>query len=71
MSSHLQSRLQLELNVMLGYGSARRSVELLWRTGLLEIMLPLQAEYLTAQNFSRSGKAERPELLFVSCLHMR
>ncbi|GAQ90143.1 hypothetical protein KFL_006050050 [Klebsormidium nitens] len=58
-----KSRLLLELNVMLSYGSAERSLALLWRTGLLEILLPLQAEYLAEKNVPRTEAPERGELL--------
>lgn len=64
----LQSRLLLELNVMLSYGSAERSLALLWKTGLLEILLPLQAEYLAAKKWPRTGAPERGELLLVGIL---
>ena len=38
----LQSRVQMEINYMLAYGSAEASLRLLWRFGLMEILLPIQ-----------------------------
>lgn len=32
----------MEVNYMLAYGSAEASLRLLWRFGLLEIVLPIQ-----------------------------
>lgn len=44
-----QSRIMMELNYMLSYGAAQPSISLLQRLGLLEILLPFQAAYLTRQ----------------------
>lgn len=38
----VQSRVQMEINYMLAYGSAEASLRLLWRFGLMEILLPIQ-----------------------------
>ncbi|KAJ0537528.1 putative polynucleotide adenylyltransferase [Helianthus annuus] len=37
-----KGRIHLEMNYMLAYGSAEASLRLLWKFGLLEILLPLQ-----------------------------
>ncbi|KAF8079959.1 hypothetical protein N665_0988s0004 [Sinapis alba] len=47
------SRVQMEINYMLAYGSAEASLRLLWRFGLLEILLPIQASYFVSQGFRR------------------
>ncbi|XP_074371133.1 uncharacterized protein LOC141712192 isoform X2 [Apium graveolens] len=44
-----QSRIMMELNYMLSYGAAQPSISLLQRVGLLEILLPFHAAYLTKQ----------------------
>ncbi|XP_071710746.1 uncharacterized protein [Rutidosis leptorrhynchoides] len=44
----------LEMNYMLAYGSAEPSLRLLWRFGLLELLLPIQAAY-----FVRDGPRRR------------
>lgn len=44
-----QSRIMMELNYMLSYGAAQPSISLLQRLGLLEILLPFHAAYLTQQ----------------------
>lgn len=41
-----QGRLTMELGALLGYGGAARSLELLWRHGLLHLLLPQHAAYL-------------------------
>ncbi|KAF7124595.1 hypothetical protein RHSIM_Rhsim12G0018600 [Rhododendron simsii] len=46
-------RILMELNYMLAYGSAEASLRLLWKFGLLEILLPLQAAYFVSQGFRR------------------
>ena len=38
----LQGRILMEMNYMLAFGSAEASLRLLWRFGLLEILLPIQ-----------------------------
>lgn len=37
-----QGRLLMEMNYMLAYGSAEASLRLLWKFGLLEVLLPIQ-----------------------------
>ncbi|KAL3525186.1 hypothetical protein ACH5RR_013558 [Cinchona calisaya] len=44
-----KSRILMELNYMLSYGAAEPSLSLLKRFNLLEILLPVQAVYLTQQ----------------------
>ncbi|TYJ98423.1 CCA-adding enzyme [Cucumis melo var. makuwa] len=38
-----KARLQMEMNYLLSYGSAEASLRLLWKYGLLEILLPIQS----------------------------
>lgn len=35
----------MELNYMLAYGSAEASLRLLWKFGILEILLPIQVNF--------------------------
>ncbi|GAB2221405.1 hypothetical protein Droror1_Dr00012581 [Drosera rotundifolia] len=51
-----RTRLMMEMNYMLAYGSAEASLRLLWKFGLLEILLPIQAAYLVASGFRRRDK---------------
>lgn len=51
-----KDRLRMEAHYMLSYGAAERSLRLLWRFGLLEILLPPQAAYLADQGFRRQEK---------------
>ncbi|OVA17389.1 Poly A polymerase [Macleaya cordata] len=51
-----KGRLLMEMNYMLAYGSAEASLRLLWRFGLLEILLPIQAAYFVSQGFRRRDK---------------
>lgn len=44
-----KSRIMLELNYMLSYGSAKPSLCLLWRFNLLDILLPFHGAYLAQQ----------------------
>ncbi|KAF5743660.1 Polynucleotide adenylyltransferase family protein [Tripterygium wilfordii] len=48
-----KARLMMEVNYMLAFGSAEASLRLLWRFGLLELLLPNQAEYFVRQGFGR------------------
>lgn len=41
-----QGRLHMELSSLLGYGAAERSLALMWRLGVLDMLLPQQALYL-------------------------
>lgn len=56
-----KGRIHLELNYMLAYGSAEASLRLMWRFGLLEILLPIQASYFVSQGFRR--RDERSNML--------
>ncbi|KNA23747.1 hypothetical protein SOVF_021700 [Spinacia oleracea] len=51
-----KGRIHMEMNYMLAYGSAEASIRLLWKYGLLEILLPLQAAYFVSQGFRRRDK---------------
>ncbi|KAH9329312.1 hypothetical protein KI387_001420, partial [Taxus chinensis] len=56
-------RLMMEMNYMLAFGAGEASLRLLWRFGLLEILLPMQAAYLVSQGFRRRDK--RSNMLLV------
>ncbi|KAH7293656.1 hypothetical protein KP509_28G035300 [Ceratopteris richardii] len=49
-------RLRLEAKYLMGYGAAERSVRLLWRFGMLEILFPHQASYFAEARFKRLDK---------------
>lgn len=51
-----KGRILMEMNYMLAYGSAEASLRLLWKFGLLEIVLPMQAAYFVSQGFRRRDK---------------
>ncbi|XP_027920697.1 uncharacterized protein LOC114178797 [Vigna unguiculata] len=51
-----KSRLLMEINYMLAYGSGEASLRLLWRFGLLDILLPFQAAYFVRGGFRRRDK---------------
>ncbi|KAL3818524.1 hypothetical protein ACJIZ3_004429 [Penstemon smallii] len=51
-----KGRLLMEVNYMMAYGSAEASLRLLWKFGLLEILLPIQAAYFVQQRFLRRDK---------------
>ncbi|KAF3675185.1 putative mitochondrial phosphate carrier protein 3, mitochondrial-like isoform X1 [Capsicum annuum] len=51
-----RGRLLMEMNYMLAYGSAEASLRLLWKFGLLEILLPIQAAYFVRHGFRRRDK---------------
>ncbi|XP_057466453.1 uncharacterized protein LOC130755899 isoform X1 [Actinidia eriantha] len=51
-----KGRILMEMNYMLAYGSAEASLRLLWKFGLLEILLPIQAAYFVQQGFRRRDK---------------
>ncbi|KAI3672359.1 hypothetical protein L6452_38443 [Arctium lappa] len=62
-----KGRIHMEMNYMLAYGSAEASLRLLWKFGLLEILLPIQASYLVSQGFRRHDKRSNMLLsLFAS-----
>ncbi|KAL2935555.1 Poly(A) polymerase I [Bienertia sinuspersici] len=48
-----KGRILMEMNYMLAYGSAEASLRLLWKYGLLELLLPLQAAYFVRSGFRR------------------
>ncbi|KAK0588720.1 hypothetical protein LWI29_004624 [Acer saccharum] len=48
-----RGRLLMEMNYMLAYGSAEASLRLLWKFGLLELLLPIQAAYFVRSGFRR------------------
>ncbi|KAL8042684.1 hypothetical protein ABFX02_09G069300 [Erythranthe guttata] len=51
-----RGRLLMEVNYMMAYGSAEASLRLLWKLGLLEILLPIQAAYFVGSGFRRRDK---------------
>ncbi|XP_018480464.1 uncharacterized protein LOC108851524 isoform X1 [Raphanus sativus] len=51
-----RGRILMEMNYMLAYGSAEASLRLLWKFGILEIILPIQAAYLAGTGFKRRDK---------------
>ncbi|XP_073140687.1 uncharacterized protein [Henckelia pumila] len=51
-----KGRLLMEVNYMMAYGSAEASLRLLWKLGLLEIILPIQAAYFVSHGFRRRDK---------------
>ncbi|OAE35569.1 hypothetical protein AXG93_2841s1020 [Marchantia polymorpha subsp. ruderalis] len=48
-----KGRLMLEANMFFAYGAAEPSLRLLWRYGVLELILPLQAAHFVETNFRR------------------
>ncbi|CAN6472252.1 unnamed protein product [Victoria cruziana] len=63
-----KSRLLMEMNYMLAFGSAEASLRLLWKYGLLEVLLPIQASYFVSQGFRRHDKRTNMLLAFFSNL---
>ncbi|GAV71485.1 LOW QUALITY PROTEIN: PolyA_pol domain-containing protein/PolyA_pol_RNAbd domain-containing protein, partial [Cephalotus follicularis] len=63
-----KGRILMEMNYMLAYGSAEASLRLLWRFGLLEILLPIQASYFVSQGFQRRDKRSNMLLSLFSNL---
>lgn len=51
-----QGRLQMELGSLMAHGAARPSLALMWRLGLLDMLLPQQALYLRVGDV-RSARA--------------
>ncbi|KFK27655.1 hypothetical protein AALP_AA8G411400 [Arabis alpina] len=51
-----KGRILMEMNYMLAYGSAEASLRLLWKFGILEILIPIQAAYLARNGFRRRDK---------------
>ncbi|KAL4347448.1 hypothetical protein GQ457_17G018470 [Hibiscus cannabinus] len=63
-----KSRLLMEMNYMMAYGSAEASLRLLWKFGLLEILLPIQAAYFVRNGFRRRDKGSNMLLSLFSKL---
>ncbi|XP_038702912.1 CCA-adding enzyme isoform X2 [Tripterygium wilfordii] len=63
-----KGRILMEMNYMLAYGSAEASLRLLWRFGLLEILLPIQASYFVSQGFRRRDNGSNMLLSLFSNL---
>ncbi|KAL6645278.1 hypothetical protein ACP70R_016886 [Stipagrostis hirtigluma subsp. patula] len=59
------ARLMMEMNYMLSYGAAESSVRLLRKYGLLDILLPFQAAYLSDQ---MKGKSSDSDLMLMKLL---
>uniref|UniRef100_A0A7C8ZC02 Polynucleotide adenylyltransferase n=3 Tax=Opuntia streptacantha TaxID=393608 RepID=A0A7C8ZC02_OPUST len=51
-----KGRILMEMNYMLAFGAAEASIRLLWKYGLLEILLPIQAAYFVSLGFRRRDK---------------
>ncbi|KAF6159214.1 hypothetical protein GIB67_009487 [Kingdonia uniflora] len=63
-----KGRLLMEMNYMLAFGSAEASLRLLWKFGLLEMLLPIQAAYFVSQGFRRRDKRSNMLLSLFSNL---
>ncbi|KAF3430924.1 hypothetical protein FNV43_RR25654 [Rhamnella rubrinervis] len=63
-----KGRILMEMNYMLAFGSAEASLRLLWRFGLLEILLPIQASYFVSQGFRRRDEGSNMLLSLFSNL---
>ncbi|XP_050377235.1 uncharacterized protein LOC126794530 [Argentina anserina] len=63
-----KGRILMEMNYMLAYGSAEASLRLLWKFGLLELLLPIQAAYFVRHGFRRHDK--RSNMLLIIFLHL-
>ncbi|GAV60170.1 PolyA_pol domain-containing protein/PolyA_pol_RNAbd domain-containing protein, partial [Cephalotus follicularis] len=63
-----KGRLLMEMNYMLAYGSAEASIRLLWKFGLLDILLPIQAAYFVHHGFRRRDKRSNMLLTLFSNL---
>ncbi|XP_019417830.1 PREDICTED: uncharacterized protein LOC109328701 isoform X1 [Lupinus angustifolius] len=61
-------RILMEMNNMLAYGSGEASLRLLWKYGLLDILLPFQAAYFVRHGFPRRDKRTNMLLSFFSNL---
>ncbi|KAE9608602.1 putative polynucleotide adenylyltransferase [Lupinus albus] len=61
-------RILMEMNNMLAYGSGESSLRLLWKFGLLDILLPFQAAYFVRHGFPRRDKRTNMLLSFFSNL---
>ncbi|OAY67487.1 Poly(A) polymerase I [Ananas comosus] len=63
-----KGRILMEMNYMLAYGSAEASLRLLWKFGLLELLLPIQAAYFVSRGFKRRDEGTNMLLAFFSNL---
>ncbi|XP_072958449.1 uncharacterized protein [Typha angustifolia] len=63
-----KGRILMEMNYMLAYGSAEASLRLLWKFGLLELLLPIQAAYFVSSGFRRQDKRSNMLLVLFSNL---
>ncbi|KAI0513392.1 hypothetical protein KFK09_009412 [Dendrobium nobile] len=63
-----KGRILMEMNYMLAYGSAEASMRLLWKFGLLELLLPIQAAYFVSQGFRRRDEGTNMLLALLSNL---
>ncbi|XP_010550754.1 PREDICTED: uncharacterized protein LOC104821535 [Tarenaya hassleriana] len=63
-----KGRIMMEMNYMLAYGSAEASLRLLWKFGILEILLPIQAAYFVRSGFRRRDKRSNMLLSLFSNL---
>ncbi|KAL3575518.1 hypothetical protein D5086_023619 [Populus alba] len=61
-------RIMMEMNYMLAYGSAEASLRILWKFGLLELLLPIQAAYFVRDGFKRRDKRSNMLLCLFSNL---
>ncbi|XP_047316895.1 poly(A) polymerase I-like isoform X2 [Impatiens glandulifera] len=61
-----KGRILLEMNYMLAYGSGEASMRLLWKYGLLELILPFQAAYLVRSGFRRKDTTSNMLLSLIS-----
>lgn len=61
-------RIMSEMNYMLAYGSAEASLRKLWKFGLLEILLPIQAAYFVRSGFRRRDRRSNMLLFLFSNL---
>ncbi|KAJ6869325.1 hypothetical protein NC651_034163 [Populus alba x Populus x berolinensis] len=61
-------RIMMEMNYMLAYGSAEASLRKLWKFGLLELLLPVQAAYFVRDGFKRRDKRSNMLLCLFSNL---
>ncbi|KAL3631739.1 hypothetical protein CASFOL_024723 [Castilleja foliolosa] len=63
-----RGRLLMEVNYMMAYGSAEASLRLLWKIGLLDILLPIQAAFFVRSGFRRRDKRHNMLLSLFSNL---
>nr|XP_011463230.1 PREDICTED: uncharacterized protein LOC101314744 [Fragaria vesca subsp. vesca] len=63
-----KGRILMEMNYMMAYGSAEASLRLLWKFGLLELLLPIQAAYFVRHGFRRRDKRSNMLLSLFSNL---